>query len=512
MANWIEQLGDRNPQFLRECRGRLKPRSVMAAVGLSLIFQFLLYISTAEIGTAIRVSDQLNICRTLTFVIPYGLFVLGGYYLVDDLAKEEKSGTLNFIRLSPRPAFEILLGKLLGVPLLPVILIVIATPLHIISGLLGGVSPQWFLSYYLLVAAGSAFVFSLALLFGIVGSRSALGKQQALSAVGFAGLALIVIAPAFMTWNSFVTWRAFGAASPLFDEFNAAAPIEWLYLPVAANSLVAHLFTIGNLVIATLLVWRILLRKFRVPQATLVSKRLSYIGVFYVNVLAWGFSQSGALSAEMSLAGAVFLLVLNAFVFLGLIFALAPSRQMLLDWLRYRQHTLFDWIWNDSSPSVLAMAINVIIAAGLIVPWLLISDWPISDRGSTNLLSPVPILLATLSIVTNVLIYTTLVQIIFSMRLRSPLIWAVGIVATFAFVPLTIIAILTNGSSDRSGLMIAVWTFLGLPFWQASELGNVSIGISIGWLMQFVVLLLLLTRLARNLKQLASHKQTVSTP
>ncbi len=508
MANWIEQLGSSNPQFLRECRGRLKPRSVMAAVGLSLIFQFLLYISMAEVGAAIDVSDQLNICRSLTFAIPYGLFVLGGYYLVDDLAKEEKSGTLNFIRLSPRPAFEILLGKLLGVPLLPVILIAIAMPLHIISGLLGGVSPQWLLSYYLLIAAGSAFVFSLALLFGIVGSHSPLGKQQALSAVGFAGLALIMVAPAFMTWNSFVTWRAFGSAAPVFDEYIAAvSPIEWLYLPIAANGLVAHLFMIGNLVIATLLVWRILLRKFRVPQATLVSKRLSYIGVFYLNVLTWGFFQSGELSAEGSLVGAVFLLVLNAFVFLGLIFAIAPSRQLLLDWLRYRKHSLFDWIWHDSSPSVLAMAINVAIAAGLIVPWLLISD-----KGSPNVLLPLPILLATLSIGTNVLIYTTLVQIIFSMRLRSPFIWAVGIAATVAFVPLTVLSILTNGGSDRSALMIAVWTFLGLPFWQTSELGSASTGIFIGWLMQFVVLLLLLTRLARNLKQISAHKPTALTP
>ncbi len=502
MANWIEQLGDRNPQFLRECRGRLKPRSVMAAIGLSLIFQVLLYISMAEIGAAINVSAQLNICRSLTFIIPYALFVLGGYYLVDDLAKEDKSGTLNFIRLSPRPAFEILLGKLLGVPLLPVILIAIATPLHIISGLLGGVSPLWFLSYYLLIAAGSAFVFSLALLFGIVGSRSPWGKQQALSAIGFAGLALIVFTPAFTTWNSLVTWRVFGSDSPLFDEYSASiSPLEWLHLPISANGLVAHLFTIGNLVIATLLVWRILLRKFRVPQATLVSKRLSYMGVFYLNVLAWGFFQSSKLSAEESLAGAVFLLVLNAFVLLGLIFAIAPSRQLLLDWLRYRKHTLFDWIWHDSSPSVVAMAINVAIAAGLIVPWLLITGW------GSNLLLPVPILLATLSIGTTVLIYASLVQIIFSTRLRSPLIWAVGIVATVVFVPPTAVAILTNGGGDRSAFMIAIWTFLGLPLWQTSELGNnVSMGIFIGWLMQFVVLLLLLTRLARNLKQIAAHK------
>ncbi|NJM96832.1 MAG: hypothetical protein HC800_06255 [Phormidesmis sp. RL_2_1] len=111
MAHWIAQLGTTNPQFLRECRGRLKPRTVIASVGLSLILQFLLYISLAEIGEPIEADEQLVICRVLTWVIPYGLFVLGGYYIVDDLAKEEKSGTLNFIRLSPRPAWEILLGK-----------------------------------------------------------------------------------------------------------------------------------------------------------------------------------------------------------------------------------------------------------------------------------------------------------------------------------------------------------------------------------------------------------------
>lgn len=500
MTSFTDRLGTFNPQFLRECRGRLRPRSVIAAVGLSLIFQFLLYLSVIDVPLEYRAEAYKNVCRTLTWAIPYSLFVLGGYYIVDDLTREAKRGTLNFIRLSPRPAREILLGKLLGVPTLPVLLAAAAIPLHIVSGLIGGSSWLWMLSYYLAVAFGTAFVFSLALLFGLVGSASPLGKQQSLSAIGFAGIALVFLTPVFMLWNELSIWWSFGRVSPLYGSYaNATRDLEWLYLPVADNVAVAHLFTLVNLAIATLLIWQIMLRKFRVPQATLLSKRMSYLSVAYLNGLTWGFFQSSSLSTQVRTTGAAtVLLSLNVVIFAVLIFALAPSRQVLLDWLRYRRHSLTDWVWNDSSPSVVAIAVNLAIAFLLIVPWLLL----------TNLgtkIDTLPVLLAVLSFGTSILIYATLVQIIFSMRLRSPLIWAAGVVATVAFVPPVVLAILTDGMGNRLSALIAVWTFFGLPLWERPELAHASAGIFIGWALQLVVLLLLLSRLARNLKKLSSH-------
>ena len=500
MTSFVDRLGTFNPQFLRECRGRLKPRSVIAAIGLSLIFQFLLYISVIDVPLEYRAGAYRSVCRTLTWAIPYSLFVLGGYYIVDDLTREEKRGTLNFIRLSPRPAREILLGKLLGVPMLPVLLAATAVPLHIVSGLIGGSSWLWMLSYYLVVAFGTAFVLSLALLFGLVGSASPLGKQQSLSSIGFAGFALLFITPAFMLWNVLSVWRSFGGASPLYNSSgNAPTNLEWLYLPVADNLAVAHLFTLANLAIATLLIWQVMLRKFRIPQATFLSKRMSYISVAYLNGLIWGFFQNSGLSTDARTIGAASALTaLNGAVFAVLIFALAPSRQTLLDWLRYRQHSLTDWVWNDSSPSVVAIAVNFAIAFLLIIPWLLIAD--LGTKIDT-----LPVLLAVLSFGTSILIYATLVQIIFSMRLRSPLIWAAGVVATVAFVPPIVLAILTDGTGNRSSALIAVWTFVGLPFWERPELANAPAGIFIGWALLLVVLLLLLSRLARNLKRLSSY-------
>ncbi len=43
--NWLDPLGDWNPQLLRELKGRLKPRNVILAVALSILGQFLLWVS-----------------------------------------------------------------------------------------------------------------------------------------------------------------------------------------------------------------------------------------------------------------------------------------------------------------------------------------------------------------------------------------------------------------------------------------------------------------------------------
>lgn len=509
MTSWIDKVGMQNPQFLRECRGRLKPRNVVAAMGLSLISQFLLYISIANPGRAFDPEEQRFICQALTWIIPYVLFVLGGFYIVDDLAREEKTGTLNFIRLSPRPAQEILLGKLLGVPLLPVILALTAVPLHVVSGLLGGVSILWFLSYYVILAFGTAFAYVLALLFGFVGSASPLGKQQALSAIAFAGIALVAIAPLFMGWNSLATWWGFGAGSPLYVEpiggRNPEPFLQWLYLPISSNLLIAHLFTIGNSIIGTLLVWRILLRTFRVPKATLISKRASYLLVAYLNAMLWGFFQNSTIddleARTLGYVAAAF--ALNAAIAFVLIFAIAPSRQTLIDWSRNKNKSILDWIWNDNSPSILSVLVSAAIAGALIIPWVLILD-----RGQN--IAILSAILAALSLGTLALIYATLVQLILSSKLRSPFIWAVGTVATIATVPPIFLRIIEVGARP-GGLSVAgmaAWTFFGMPlavYADFPEADIVPLGISIGWAMQTAVLLVLLTRFARRLKRLSAR-------
>lgn len=55
---------------------------------------------------------------------------------------------------------------------------------------------------------------------------------------------------------------------------------------------------------------------------------------------------------------------------------------------------------------------------------------------------------------------------------------------------------------------MAVWTFFGLPFGIANQPAMESAvwGLGIGWALQIVVLLILLSRLARSLKQLSQSR------
>lgn len=55
---WIDQIGDWNPQLLRELKGRLKPRNVIIAVVVSLVAQFLLFVSFVNQLNSIYIDSQ----------------------------------------------------------------------------------------------------------------------------------------------------------------------------------------------------------------------------------------------------------------------------------------------------------------------------------------------------------------------------------------------------------------------------------------------------------------------
>jgi len=523
MSSLINHFGTANPQFLRECRGRLRPRSVVAALGLSLLFQLLVLLSAINpsyVEAATKI-DWEQVASTLTWTIPYALFALGGYYIVDDLTQEAKTGTLNFIRLSPRPASEILLGKLLGVPVLPMILVLALVPLHIFSSLVTGLSPLLLLSYYLVVGGGTITVFILALLVGLGSGASKLSQQRAVSAIAFAALTLFSLSPIFMLWNAQVTWQSVPTGAEFFR--GGSDGVEWFYLNIATNPWFAHLFVLGNLAAVSAIAWQVAVRKFRVPHSTLLSKRMSYIGVAYANLAFLGFALSGLLEAYDQTGIVVMLYFLNVMLFFALMFAITPSRQMLLDWVRYRDSaqkvsgnalsttsrtssgenrrtssgasSLQSWLWADSSPSIAAIAVNYIIATSLLFPSFL---WFASKSVNFDEITFVAVLFAAVSIGISALTYTTLVQVIYSRRLRVPIVWAAGSVGVLAIVP-PLVLLFLEMDPDSFGTL---WTFFGLPL--LGEAGSQVPALAlVGLVGQLCFLGFLLTRLSVNLKSLA---------
>ncbi len=499
--NWINQIGIWNPQFLRECRGHLKPRTVIATLGISAIFQILLcFLSFQNAQTFPEFANPwLDIARFFTWTLPYFLFIIGGYYIVSDLAQEEKKGTLNFIRLSPRPAREILLGKLLGVPIVPYLVVLSVVPLHVLSLIQIEIPFSFLLSYYSLLAMATGLCFSLALLAGITRKLQA---QKTSTAIAFSGLSLFLFAPMFMFWNIGVSWRNVADVSRLFNGDTPFTSVQWLYINLIDNSFLAYGFTLVNLLITISLVWCMLERLFHQPKTTLISKRLSYMLTAYINVLIWGFFQhQNAAQDWESFLGAIVLYGVNFGLILLLLLALMPHRQQLFDWLTYPKTNLATRLWADKSPAFTAVGVNILIAGLLIVPLLLLEDQTVLPLDH--------LLVIPISVVLSWLIYAALTQIIFTTQVRNPALWSAGTILLLIIVPLSILFIFQNGT-PLNPVWLAYRTFFGYPFHAVSQ-ARFFMAVCLGIALQGIVLAALLMVLRRRLQRLKALMQGVGS-
>ncbi|MBW3587662.1 MAG: hypothetical protein KY448_18015, partial [Cyanobacteria bacterium 0813] len=211
----LDKIGNWNPQLFREIKGRLNTGNMAITSALSLSAQLLLFMYySAQIPVPPPNGEYTNpmyhrLCNLYdahpseekicvrdalgNFVINWrewwhwsfmglsifsvlALLVAGIYLLVSDLDKEERRGTLNFIRLSPHSAKTIFLGKILGVPILLYLAAILTVPLHLYAGLAAQIPLNKILCFYIAVLASCALFYSGAMLFGL--TTSWLGRFQ----------------------------------------------------------------------------------------------------------------------------------------------------------------------------------------------------------------------------------------------------------------------------------------------------------------------------------------------
>ncbi|NJK34545.1 MAG: hypothetical protein HC919_06110 [Oscillatoriales cyanobacterium SM2_2_1] len=185
--------------------------------------------------------------------------------------------------------------------------------------------------------------------------------------------------------------------------------IQWFYLPLSGNSLLAHGFTLGNGAIVITAMWWILQRRFRNPSLPLLSKFLSYPVVSYLHLMGLGFMVVGSRGLAAALPNlSRFYLVFSGdwLLFLLLILTLTPDRQALLDWARYGSSAVVrDLIWGDRSPAPLAIALNLVLTASTTLIW--VGSW----EGESFRLREAATLL-TISLALLLMLYAVAVQLI----------------------------------------------------------------------------------------------------
>jgi hypothetical protein len=515
-TNWLNQLGDRNPQLLRELRARFQIRSVAVTIGISLIIQILIFIFfSSQLPTmaddsyclegvrSCRQTDWVSwwgdICKTLTYLIPYLLCIPGVFALVTDISQETQRGTLNFLRLSPRSSRNILLGKLLGVPVLGYFSLLLTLPLHLFSALVGGIPLAFLLSFYVALIAWTAVLFLAATFVGFStrnNQASFAGNTQGLAMVV---LSTIVILPAIQFWNSVSIWRWFRIKSVSLD--NAQWLVKWFTMPINVGVILPHLFLLVNLAIIGYWLWRVLQRAFQKPTATLLSKRQSYAIVLYSAIFMLGFFITGNQGRQNGFAQIALLASSSIYATLTLIFALSTPRQMLFDWLRNRQEValarrsephrpsdpvadLKEWIFGEKSPGITAIWINLLIIYGVIS--LLLAG---TMKGLNHSLVG---LFLTVTLVAN---YSLLVQLMLLMETTKRNVWAVGSLV-FAIVVPSICAVLPGLNILMGYFTPGLWVMLA----STNSRGNYEspIGLAIFALMIHVLILVCQVSLFRR--------------
>ena len=427
----LDEIGNRNPQLMREWQGRLRWRNLLLTLGLSFTVQALLLLQRFSQSPDVKshrtrycfqVSKD-NVCqlgangfpvmdwpvvwadafRDLSYAMVWVLIIVGVYLLAADIFKETRRGTLNFLRMSPLSGRRILLGKLLGVPVLLYVGIGACLPLHVATGLMGSYPLGHLLMFYGLLGAIALCLYTGALWFTLL-TKGLQGFQTWL----ISGLSACVL---FLGWlprqegsamdwfrlfnplHILADWQIERATQPSMwpfgqgESLNGFRDLGWFFLPVGSHVSGYLVLALANALVLGIWSWVLLERKFQTPVKTALGKQQSYVLTLCFSLIFMGFNLQESLTAkhwdQYSLNEYLeSYIVAMLFYCVALIFLLLPAKQVLLDWARYRhqrpqskahktsrQHHGFlsDWRLRDDSPSVLAFAINLGIVAGILL-------------------------------------------------------------------------------------------------------------------------------------------------
>lgn len=599
--NFIDKLGDWNPQLLRELKGRLKGFNVAIAVVLSLLGQLVLFLyqlrelpgethslvgkycrqrpfyeqqqrqlyqqsndlhrqldgyrntqplnsnriqelqaQIAQVKTKnsgfesylsnnLCPTDQLDmqmwwrehweyIFLSLSVIFIFTLLVAGTYLLINNLATEERRGTLNFIRLSPQSETSILTGKMLGVPILIYLVILAATPLHFIAGRAANIATSYILSFWVVLVAGCIFFYSAALLFGLC-CRWFSGFQPWLGS-GAVLLFLLLTLGLTSSGTNIVDTGLFRIFSPfditnylfpkLFNIYNGGAlkQLQFFNLPIGKSVVGIVSLHLLNYSLWTYWIWQALKRCFRNPNSTILSKGQSYFWMACLQIVNFGFyfgvyQSTNQLTLYDMQRYLTWLYPFNLLVFLGLIAILSPHRQTIQDWARYRHQNvtssntssrknflLEDLIWGEKSPAVLAIAINLVITTIPLLVGILLWYHP----AEVNLVDNMKALLAVALFISLIMIYATLTQLMLLMKTPKRAFWAIGTVTAAIFLPPMLLGILGIHAYKNPIL----WLLTSYSWTGISEAGTTTSFMA--FLGQLSILALLTFQLTRQAK------------
>ncbi len=456
----------------------------------------------------------------ISVIAIFALLVAGTFMLINDLSQEERRGTLNFIRFSPRSSASILVGKILGVPILMYLAVILAIPLHLLSGFLGQIPIGEIFSFYGVLIASCGFFYSAALLCSfvttwLIGFQSWLISGAVLWFLWITSFAkpiyqistdwISLFNPSFIL--PYLVNRTGSEYLPdSILHYGKINQLQWFYLPLGATGGFIIVGALLNYALWTYWIWQGLNRCFRNPNATILSKGQTYRLVFYFGIISLGFTLQDQIISDVSWYGSIHenFKRLSVFIWvlaLSLMAILSPRRQDLQDWARYRHQQVsrkrfsnwslwHDLIWGEKSPAQVAIAINLLIFISIFLPWFLL------EINQDNYYDK-PLLTASnvVFFFSMMMIYASIFQLMLMMRNNKRSLYATATIIAAISLPPIILSVLRINPFDHP----IPWLLSTFP-WAGIETASLTTTF-LAFLAQLGVLTLINLRLTRQLQQ-----------
>jgi hypothetical protein len=481
LNNVLDRIGEYNPQLMREIKSRVSWRNVIIMTFVTFVSQIMVligqssklplmepkqkyyngqycfyqiynnglsndYASNCKLDAAgLPIIDWLKWWSDTTFglsvVMVVGLFAGGVYLLASNFSQEERRGTLNFIRLTPQQASSVIGGKLAGIPLLVYIGTALALPLQFHAVQQAHLPKSSILGWDILMSS-----LTILLYLGAILATMWFKAQSIL----LAGIAM------------FLSYPLIYASSMWYDSSNRRY-INWYGLTVG-NNLFSYLLLTGLTTAGIYWLYQAIQRRYLKPTATVLSKKQTYLWSAMYHAGMAGFAVFGFNSVKLPFGLSSDYMVapitsLFSFSWLMLLIPLLlPSQQSLVEWSRQRpvgnkkgRSLLADLIGHEKSPAILAIALNIAIAAAVWLPLILISDhWKSMPK----------LLLGIGMTIILAVIYSTITHWILFWKVNQRYAWMVGLVSVLVFLPPIFGMVLSAGGGDRYNVPLLFSPFL----------------------------------------------------
>lgn len=132
---FIDRVSIFNPQLVKELKSRINLPNIAIVTAISIILQWMAFVLSGLVCIYDSPKWWLNLSGLLDKEIWLVLAIGGTYLIAQDFDREIRSGTLNIVNLSPAKPLEIIVGKIIGVPILIYWAVFLALPLYITASI-----------------------------------------------------------------------------------------------------------------------------------------------------------------------------------------------------------------------------------------------------------------------------------------------------------------------------------------------------------------------------------------